>query len=102
MSLLQTIGEVYMSLAENSHLIIQNSYTRTLRERNSKPGVMAVALDTGLGEEYQLLCLGIISASLGLTLLVYRVGRVCRLQMTVLGSPLPFHTCRLLQRTWGH
>lgn len=74
MSLLQTTGEVYMSLAENPRLIIQNSHTRTLRERNSKPGMTMVALDTGLGEEYHLLCLGIISASLGLTLLVYRVG----------------------------
>lgn len=64
-----------MSLAENSCLIIQNSQTRTLQERNSKPGVMVVALDAGLGEKYQLLCLGIISASLGLTLLVYRVGK---------------------------
>lgn len=96
MSLLQTTEEVYMGLAENSRLIIQNSHTRTLRERNSKPGMTMVALDTGLGEEYQLLRLGIISASLGLTLLVYRVGRVRRSEIAVLGSPLPLHTCRLL------
>lgn len=96
MSLLQTIGEVYVSLAENSHLI-QNSHTIARAWHDS--GSSGYRLRGGVPAT---LCLGIISASLGLTLLVYKVGRVRRLEMTVLGSPIPFHTCRMLQRTWGH
>lgn len=89
-SLLQTVGEVYMSLVENSSLINQNSHTRALLEVSSKPGVVTIALDTGLGEEQQLHGACESLQLLWLLLSLSKIGWACRSEMMVPWSPIPY------------